>query len=338
MHVGATVLVHGHSIGAGVSGPVKKALPSCDDSVNGHARPALGREPWATWCRRTCRLLRTTRLLEHGRLRVEVSVRPFSFTIRRAGGGCCGPAGRGWPTGRSATSLCSSPRAWSPTRSARRPSAHGRRSLMRADERERVPQLRASTAAAPARRDRAGGDDRVRLDPAGDGEPLRLGLDWDRRAEERLVGLGLRHHPRFDQAGRDIQLGADRRYTGPDCPAEMLAEGGIPQGDCAPLPWLLSSRGYGICAAPTPTAPASTSPGADLGVDARHAGPLRSTDLRRHAGGQPARAVPADRLPHAAARVGLRLLEEPRRSRAPGRRARRLTRAFGATPSRSTRS
>ena len=24
----------------------------------------------------------------------------------------------------------------------------------------------------------------------------------------------------------------------------MLAEGGIPQGDCAPVPWLLSSRGY----------------------------------------------------------------------------------------------
>ncbi len=78
------------------------------------------------------------------------------------------------------------------------------------------------------------------------GAPLRLALDWDRRSEERLVGLGARHCPQFDQSGRAVQLGADRRYTGPDCPPEMLAAGGIPQGDCAPVPWLLSSRGYGV--------------------------------------------------------------------------------------------
>ena len=77
-----------------------------------------------------------------------------------------------------------------------------------------------------------------------DGDPLRLGLDWDRRSEERFVGLGARHCTQLDQAGRTVQLGADRRYTGPDCPPEMLAEGGIPQGDCAPAPWMISSRGY----------------------------------------------------------------------------------------------
>jgi hypothetical protein len=54
-------------------------------------------------------------------------------------------------------------------------------------------------------------DERVSLTLSAEGDPLRLGLDWERRAEERLVGLGLRHHPRLDQAGRDIQLGADRR-------------------------------------------------------------------------------------------------------------------------------
>jgi hypothetical protein len=90
------------------------------------------------------------------------------------------------------------------------------------------------------------GHDRVSLRLEVGGSALRLGLDWERRAEERLVGLGLRHHTRLDQAGRDIQLGADRRYTGPDCPREMADEGGIPQGDCAPVPWLLSSRGYGV--------------------------------------------------------------------------------------------
>ena len=59
-------------------------------------------------------------------------------------------------------------------------------------------------------------------------------------------GSGVRHSTSLDQAGRDVQLGADRRYTGPDCPPEMLAEGGIPQGDCAPVPWLQSSRGYAV--------------------------------------------------------------------------------------------
>ena len=81
-----------------------------------------------------------------------------------------------------------------------------------------------------------------------EGEPLRLAVDWDRRSEEHFVGLGARHGTEFDQRGRAVQLGADRRYTGPDCPPEMLTEGGIPQGDCAPVPWMLSSRGYGVLA------------------------------------------------------------------------------------------
>lgn len=89
-------------------------------------------------------------------------------------------------------------------------------------------------------------DDRVRLDFHAEGDPLRAALDWRRRSDERLVGLGARHGTQFDQAGRVVQLGADRRYTGPDCPAELLAGGGIPQGDCAPVPWLISSRGYAV--------------------------------------------------------------------------------------------
>jgi len=89
---------------------------------------------------------------------------------------------------------------------------------------------------------------RIVLELTAGGEPLRLGAEWDTRAEERFVGLGARHGVHFDQAGRAVQLGADRRYTGPDCPAELLAEGGIPQGDYAPMPWLQSSRGYAIWA------------------------------------------------------------------------------------------
>ena len=66
-------------------------------------------------------------------------------------------------------------------------------------------------------------------------EPARFA--WGRvaaAAGEHLTGLGARHGEPFDQAGRLVRLGADRRYTGPDCPPEMLDEGGIPQGDYVP--------------------------------------------------------------------------------------------------------
>jgi alpha-glucosidase (family GH31 glycosyl hydrolase) len=91
-----------------------------------------------------------------------------------------------------------------------------------------------------------GSPDRVSFELRAEGDPLRTALDWRRRSDERFVGLGARHCTQFDQAGRTVQLGADRRYTGPDCPAELLAQGGIPQGDCAPIPWLVSSRGYAV--------------------------------------------------------------------------------------------
>jgi alpha-D-xyloside xylohydrolase len=91
-------------------------------------------------------------------------------------------------------------------------------------------------------------EDTFTLELCVEGNPLRQAIDWDRRSVEHFAGLGARHCTEFDQRGRTIQLGADRRYTGPDCPPEMLSEGGIPQGDCAPVPWLDSSRGYGVLA------------------------------------------------------------------------------------------
>ncbi len=89
-------------------------------------------------------------------------------------------------------------------------------------------------------------DDGVLLQLEVEGAPLRQAAGWDARSEEHLAGLGARHALRVDHAGRRIQLGADRAYTGPDCPADMLAIGGIPQGDYAPAPWLQSSRGYAV--------------------------------------------------------------------------------------------
>ncbi len=78
------------------------------------------------------------------------------------------------------------------------------------------------------------------------GEWFRFGASWAATAGERLTGLGSRHCTDFDQSGRRIQLGADRRYTGPDCPPDMLEVGGIPQGDYAPAPWLISSAGWAV--------------------------------------------------------------------------------------------
>ncbi len=84
------------------------------------------------------------------------------------------------------------------------------------------------------------------LELVADDGPLRLAAAWDLRSSERFAGLGARHAHTVDHRGREIQLGADRRYTGPDCPPDLLALGGIPQGDYAPVPWLQSSRGYAV--------------------------------------------------------------------------------------------
>ena len=72
----------------------------------------------------------------------------------------------------------------------------------------------------------------------------RIGLVLKGHPEQRFIGIGARHGLHVDQAGRNLQLGADRAYTGPDCPPDMLDIGGIPQGDYAPVPWVISSRGW----------------------------------------------------------------------------------------------
>jgi alpha-D-xyloside xylohydrolase len=108
-------------------------------------------------------------------------------------------------------------------------------------------ELEAGSASAPrvAARISTPAADRVLIElEALEGRPLRLGARWPLNDGERLTGLGARHGLDFDHRGRKVALGADRRYTGPDCPPEFLEDGGIPQGDYAPVPWLLSSAGW----------------------------------------------------------------------------------------------
>ena len=184
--------------------------------------------------------------LERGLLRLEISLRPFAFTLRRRGrrllrsGGAWVAAGRVRDHFIQLTEGIIAREELAPLERALRAELSDRHetgvTLALTLHGGRGARLRCSLTE----------DEVLDLELLAGGAPLRLALDWDRRSEERFNGLGARHCAQLDQGGRIVQLGADRRYTGPDCPPEMLAEGGVPQGDCAPLPWLSSSRGYAV--------------------------------------------------------------------------------------------
>jgi alpha-glucosidase (family GH31 glycosyl hydrolase) len=184
-------------------------------------------------------------VLELGELRIELAFRPFSFTVRRSG-----------------RRLLRAGDVWVADGVPGDRFIQFTEGVVAHEDLEPPQRVRQAKAAAGLKdgievalwlQDGRRGSLRVWV-PSQDhftmeleceGEPLRRALQWDQRSGEHFVGLGARHGMALDQRGRDIQLGADRRYTGPDCPSELLAAGGIPQGDCAPMPWLLSSRGYG---------------------------------------------------------------------------------------------
>jgi alpha-glucosidase (family GH31 glycosyl hydrolase) len=254
---------------------VKKALTFCNHLVNGRRGPGGAENhevmPGAVYV--SSRV--DSAVVTCDRIRVEVSLRPFSFTIRRDGRSRLRAGGAWLADGSVQDVFLQFTEGVVPVEDRSEPhhAVHARV----IDRRER-----GLTLALLLEGHNTGmlhidipEPNRVSLRLEADGLPLRVGLDWERRAEERLVGLGLRHTPRLDQAGRDIQLGADRRYTGPDCPPEMIEEGGIPQGDCAPVPWLLSSRGYGIWCRTAANGTRFDLAGERISVSTRaHAGPL----------------------------------------------------------------
>jgi alpha-D-xyloside xylohydrolase len=215
-------------------------------------------------------------VLERDAVRVEIVLRPFAFTVRRAGRRLL-RAGGAWVADGVVhdhfvqfTEGVVAGEELSPAERA-----------LRAEVIER--DAHEVTLALPLQGGRAARlriglpvGERVSIELAAEGAPLRLALEWDRRSEEHFVGLGARHCTQLDQGGRVVQLGADRRYTGPDCPPDMLAAGGIPQGDCAPTPWLLSSRGYGVWVLTDSNGCRFDLAGERVSVSTRsHAGPLR---------------------------------------------------------------
>ena len=173
-------------------------------------------------------------MVERGALSVGISLDPFALEIRR---------------GRR---LIRGLRLWAAAGMARDQFIQPTEGVIAAEELERPRRFSASSSegmlfqgdlgAASVELER----ERVVIEFEATEGLLRAGADWEARAGERFTGLGARHGERLDQTGRHVRLGADRRYTGPDCPPDMLEIGGIPQGDYAPVPWLLASRGYAL--------------------------------------------------------------------------------------------
>ena len=215
-------------------------------------------------------------VVARGPLRVEIGLRPFSFTVRRDRRRLLRAAGL-WVADGTVHDQFIQFTEGVVAREQRAPVERALNALVIWREQSSV-KLSVGLYGGRAARLRVELHDRdqIQLELEADGEPLRLAFDWDRRSGERLVGLGLRHNTSLDQTGRNVQLGADRRYTGPDCPPEMLAEGGIPQGDCAPLPWLESSRGYAVWCQTDANGTRFDSEGDRICVSARATGgPLR---------------------------------------------------------------
>ena len=184
--------------------------------------------------------------LARGSLRVELTLRPFGFTVRRSGRRLLRSGGLWVADGTNDDHFVQLTEGVI-AREELAPTERALRSAVAVDEGHAIALELKFDGGRDGRLTASILDsDRVALALESDGEPLRLAVDWERRADERFAGLGARHATHLDHAGRAVQLGADRRYTGPDCPAELLAAGGIPQGDCAPVPWLLSSRGYAV--------------------------------------------------------------------------------------------
>jgi alpha-glucosidase (family GH31 glycosyl hydrolase) len=225
-------------------------------------------------------------ILARGELRLELSLRPFSLTLRRAGRRLM-RAGNVWVADGEIRDQFIQFSEGVVAREELSPPERGQRATVVVAERDGTDPRWAIELALllqGGRRARLrielAAEERVEFELSSDGEPLRLALEWDRRSEERFAGLGARHSTQLDQGGRTVQLGADRRYTGPDCPPDMLAEGGIPQGDCAPMPWMLSSRGYAVWARTFANGTRFDMAGERVSVSTRGAaGPLRVTFL-----------------------------------------------------------
>ncbi|HET7052114.1 MAG TPA: hypothetical protein VFI54_27840, partial [Solirubrobacteraceae bacterium] len=163
-------------------------------------------------------------VLERGELRVEIDLQPFSMTIRRRGRRLMRAAGA-WVAQGTVHDHFIQFTEGVVAREELAPPERARRSIVLARLNSGVDLGLVLDGGRGARlRVRIPERDVIALELDAERDPLRLAIDWDRRSDEHVVGLGARHATQLDQVGRTVQLGADRRYTGPDCPPEMLPE------------------------------------------------------------------------------------------------------------------
>ncbi len=169
-------------------------------------------------------------LLTRGEIRVEIALRPFSFTVRRRSRRLLRAAGVWVADGAVQDTFVQFTEgviAHEDLAAVER--ARGAEVLARDDADGVALELVMDGGRCARLQVALSADNRVSLSLMADGQPLRPAIDWDRRSEERFVGLRARHCTQFDQAGRSVQLGADRRYTGPDCRRRCSPPAGSPR-------------------------------------------------------------------------------------------------------------
>src|ERR1700683_222970 len=141
-------------------------------------------------------------VLERAELRIELELRPFSFTIRRSGKRVMRAGGVWVAGGTSADHFVQMTEGVIPVEQLEPPERALRAAVTGAsgDEIELLLTLdggrtvRLSIAISEHQR--------ISLTLTADGAAARTAIEWDRRSEERYTGLGARHSPQFDQGGR----------------------------------------------------------------------------------------------------------------------------------------
>src|SRR5258708_8000062 len=145
-------------------------------------------------------------VLERGKLRMELDLRPFSVTLRRSGRRLMRAGGVWVADGQVHDHFVQFTEG-----------VVAREELAPHEKAQRAVVTSATTGATHAAAELAlhlqGGraaklsvslsdDGRVEFRFEAEGDPLRLALEWDRRSEEHFAGLGARHCTQFDQLGR----------------------------------------------------------------------------------------------------------------------------------------